>query len=162
MAKQNLGRAFAGGDVSSKEIVVALQRHDGQRERASFANTAAGHKSLVSWLGKRGAEVQIVIEATGIYSLDVGFALHRAKRIEVMVANPRAIADFARALDATVQDRPARCGIDPPVFSADAFRCLGSTLIGTTQSPSNHAAHLRLEASDAAGSQPPPRGRACG
>jgi transposase len=98
MAKQNLGRAFAGGDVSSKEIVVALQRHDGQRERASFANTAAGHKSLVSWLGKRGAEVQIVIEATGIYSLDVAFALHRAKRIEVMVANPRAIADFARAL----------------------------------------------------------------
>lgn len=39
-----------------------------------------------------------MIEATGIYSLDVAFALQRAKGVVVMVANPRAIADFARAL----------------------------------------------------------------
>lgn len=39
-----------------------------------------------------------MIEATGIYSLDVAFALQRATGVEVMVANPRAIADFARAL----------------------------------------------------------------
>lgn len=98
MPKQEKGRAFAGGDVSSKEIVVALQRHDDCRERATFPNTAAGHKLLVSWLVRHGSEVRIVIEATGIYSLDVAFALQRAKGIEVMVANPRAIADFARAL----------------------------------------------------------------
>lgn len=98
MPKQDRGRSHAGGDVGSREIVVALERQDGRRERATFPNTAAGHKSLVSWLTKRGTTVQIVIEATGIYSLDVAFALQRAKGIEVMVANPRAIADFARAL----------------------------------------------------------------
>lgn len=98
MGKKQKGQAWAGGDISSKEIVVALQRDDRQRERATFANTAAGRKALVSWLAKRGSYVQVVIEATGIYSLDVAFALHRAKGIHVMVANPRAISDFARAL----------------------------------------------------------------
>jgi transposase len=98
MPKQNPGPSFAGGDVSSTEVVVALARADGRRERKTFANTAAGHKSLVSWLRRHGSDTQIVIEATGVYSLDLAFALHRAKGIQVMVANPRAIADFARAL----------------------------------------------------------------
>lgn len=98
MGKRHKGQAWAGGDISAKEIVVALERSDGQRERATFDNTAAGRKALVSWLNKRGSDVQVVIEATGIYSLDVAFALHRARGITVMVANPRAISDFARAL----------------------------------------------------------------
>jgi transposase len=98
MSKRHKGRAWAGGDIGATEIVVALQREDGQRERGSFANTVAGRKALVAWLNKRGADVQIVIEATGIYSLDVAFALHRAKGVRVMVANPRAVSDFARAL----------------------------------------------------------------
>jgi transposase len=96
--KQIQGRVDAGGDVSSTEIVVALQRSDGRRERSTFANDPTGHKSMIVWLTKRGSEVRIVIEATGIYSLDVAFALERATGVEVMVANPRAIADFARAL----------------------------------------------------------------
>jgi transposase len=98
MRKQNKGRAFAGGDVSSKDVVVALQRSDGRRERAEFPNNASGHKLLISWLARHGSEVRMVIEATGIYSLDLAFALQRANGVEVMVANPRAIADFARAL----------------------------------------------------------------
>jgi transposase len=36
--------------------------------------------------------------ATGLYSLDPALALHRAEGVEVMVANPRAMADFAKAL----------------------------------------------------------------
>ena len=98
MAKQHAGPARAGGDVSSKEIVVALERHDGRRERATFRNEPAGHRQMISWLRRHGDPVRVVIEATGIYSLDIAFALHRADGIEVMVANPRAIADFARAL----------------------------------------------------------------
>lgn len=98
MGKRHKGQAWAGGDVSAKEIVVALERADGQRERATFENTSAGRKGMVSWLNKRGSEVQVVIESTGIYSLDVAFALHRASGLTVMVANPRAISDFARAL----------------------------------------------------------------
>lgn len=98
MGKSHRGQAWAGGDVSAGEIVFALERDDARRERATFANTAAGRKAMVTWLNKRGTDVQVVIEATGIYSLDVAFALHRASGIRVMVANPRAISDFARAL----------------------------------------------------------------
>jgi transposase len=98
MGKRYKGQAWAGGDISAKEIVVAFEREDGPRERATFPNTVTGRKALVSWFSKRGSDVQVVIEATGIYSLDVAFALHRAKGIRVMVANPRAISDFARAL----------------------------------------------------------------
>jgi len=52
----------------------------------------------MQWLSKSATAVQVCIEATGLYSLDLALALHRAEGIEVMVANPRAIADFAKAL----------------------------------------------------------------
>jgi len=37
------------------------------------------------------------LEATGVYSLRLALALHRAERVVVMVVNPRAIKDFQRA-----------------------------------------------------------------
>jgi transposase len=43
--------------------------------------------------------VRVVLESTGLYGLDLACALHRAApRIEVMVANPRAVRHFASAL----------------------------------------------------------------
>ena len=66
--------------------------------RREFLNTAVGHEGLIQWLSKSATAVQVCIEATGLYSLDLALALHRAEGIEVMVANPRAIADFAKAL----------------------------------------------------------------
>jgi len=68
------------------------------RQRREFLNTAVGHEGLMQWLSKSATAVQVCIEATGLYSLDLALALHRAEGIEVMVANPRAIADFAKAL----------------------------------------------------------------
>jgi transposase len=64
---------------------------------ARFDNDPAGHKKLVRFLTKGGRSAQVVIEATGVYSLDLALALHRAPRVEVMVANPRAVANFAKA-----------------------------------------------------------------
>ena len=98
MPRQPKGHVLAGADISADEIVVMLERPDGGRECATFPNTPAGHKSLIARLLKRGSGARVVIEATGNYSLDIAFALHRHPSIEVMVANPRAIADFARAL----------------------------------------------------------------
>ena len=60
--------------------------------------TPAGHQVLIQWLSKSATAVQVCLEATGLYSLDLALALDRAEGIEVMVANPRAIADFAKAL----------------------------------------------------------------
>jgi len=88
----------AGIDVSKDVLDVAVRR-DGERlETARFDNDAAGHRKLVSWLTKRGHTARVVLEATGTYSLDVALALHRARGIDVMVANPRAVKNFAGAL----------------------------------------------------------------
>src|SRR5512139_383838 len=90
-------RTDAGIDVSARVLDVAACRDGKTLESVQFANTAAGHRQLVRWLTKRGRHAQVVLEATGVYSLDVALALHAAVRVEVMVVNPRAARDFARA-----------------------------------------------------------------
>ena len=86
-----------GVDVDSKELVCALQCAGQRVPLTVFANTAAGHKKFVRWATKGGHPARVCLEATGIYSLEFALALHEAKRVEVMVVNPRAIKDFARA-----------------------------------------------------------------
>jgi transposase len=81
---------FAGIDVSAATLAVAVQREDREGfEQREFANSAAGHKQLIEWLLKRGGQVRVALEATGIYSLDVALALDRAQGIEVAVLNRR-------------------------------------------------------------------------
>jgi len=94
-----MGKETAVGiDVSKDTLDVAVRRGDHRAETARFANDAAGHRALVRWLTKRGATARVVLESTGIYSLDVALALHAARGVTVMVANPRAIKQFAGAL----------------------------------------------------------------
>jgi transposase len=68
-----------------------------RRPLATFANSAAGHKKFIRWATKGARAARVRLEATGIYSLQFALALHDAKNVEVMVVNPRAIKDFARA-----------------------------------------------------------------
>ena len=86
-----------GVDVDSEELVCAMLRAGQRLPLARFANTASGHKKFIRWATKGGHPVRVCLEATGIYSLEFALALHRAKNVEVMVVNPRAIKDFARA-----------------------------------------------------------------
>lgn len=86
-----------GVDVSAKELVVAIEASGRREAPIVFSNDANGHRKLIQRATKRGASAQVVLESTGTYGLDLALALHRAKRVEVMVANPRAIAHFARA-----------------------------------------------------------------
>lgn len=88
----------AGVDVSAATLEVAWRNEDGRLRRETFANDARGHQSLIKTLRRRGTTVRVVLEATGIYGLDLALALDRAVSIEVMVANPRTIADFGKAL----------------------------------------------------------------
>jgi transposase len=89
---------FVGIDVSAKQLVVVRQQ-DGKNEVArSFANTAAGHKELKRYLTRAASRVRVGLESTGLYGLDVALFLQADSRIEVMVANPRAVKDFAKAL----------------------------------------------------------------
>ena len=88
---------LAGIDVSAKELVVAVDRGKSPMWRGTFANDAAGHRKLIGVLTRRGAHARVCVEATGIYHLERALALVAHERIELMVANPRATKDFARA-----------------------------------------------------------------
>ena len=88
----------AGGVDVDAQALVCLMQHAGQRlPLATFANAAAGHQKFIRWATQGGRSARVCLEATGVYSLAFALALHEAKRVEVMVVNPRAIKDFARA-----------------------------------------------------------------
>src|SRR5215470_17342196 len=87
-----------GVDVSHETLEVAARTGSGGEPRtAQFANTITGHRQLIKWLTKGGRSARVVLEATGVYSLDLALALDAAPRIEVMVVNPRAARKFAEA-----------------------------------------------------------------
>jgi len=88
---------YVGVDVGAKELVASIDRNGARESGLVFTNDAVGHRMLIRWATKKGATARVVLESTGVYGLDLAFALHRAKRVEVMVANPRAIAAFAHA-----------------------------------------------------------------
>ena len=88
---------LAGIDVSADTLSIALEPRDGVLRQLTLENNPAGHRKLCRLLRHRGRIARVCLESTGIYSLDVALALDRAPGIEVMVANPRATKDFARA-----------------------------------------------------------------
>lgn len=88
---------LVGIDISADELVVAAERDGESLPVTSFENDAAGRRKLIRWLTKSTRSVRVCLEATGVYGLDLSLALHRTKGVEVMVANPRVIQDFARA-----------------------------------------------------------------
>ena len=88
----------AGVDVSAATLEVAWRSTDGGVRRRTFSNDEAGHRLLIKELSRGGAPARVALEATGLYGLDLALALDRAKDVEVMVANPRTVADFGKAL----------------------------------------------------------------
>ncbi len=88
---------LVGIDVSARELAVAIDRGRSPVWDGSFANDATGHRNLLKRLTRRGATVRVCVEATGVYHLDLCLSLDAAAPIELMVANPRATKDFARA-----------------------------------------------------------------
>jgi transposase len=96
MAREHAVR-MVGIDVSARWLDVVCGAADEADRARQFANTAAGHRELERWVTRGGRRARVVLEATGLYSLDVALALHRSRRTEVMVVNPRASKDFARA-----------------------------------------------------------------
>src|SRR6266576_2794265 len=85
-------------DVSAKTLDVAYRNVKGLIERQTFENETAAHAALVRHLSKRagGGVIRVVLESTGVYGVDLAMALDGAG-FEVMVANPRASANFAKA-----------------------------------------------------------------
>ena len=87
-----------GIDVSAATLAVVIQRGTRRYPVAPFDNDPVGHQKLIKWATKGGQRARVGLEATGVYSLDLVLALHHHAKIEVMVINPRASRNFARAL----------------------------------------------------------------
>lgn len=90
-------QALVGIDVSARSLDVALERGKASRQDLVFENTAEGHRKLAKKLTRGGMRARVCLEATGVYHLDLSLALHATNGIEIMVVNPRAAKDFARA-----------------------------------------------------------------
>jgi transposase len=87
-----------GLDVSAQELVVMVRRDGKTETHRSFPNTGSGHQELRRYLTHQRERVRVCMESTGLYGLDAALALQADARIELMVANPRAVKDFSRAL----------------------------------------------------------------
>lgn len=88
---------LAGIDVCARSLRVQLRNPQGQERSLDLPNTPAGHRQLGETLTRRAQSARVCLEATGIYSLDVALALAQTPGLEVMVVNPRAARDFAKA-----------------------------------------------------------------
>jgi transposase len=91
-------RDYAGLEVSSEEVLVALRRQEQTLPWKSFPNNPLGHRAVARYLRRKHAVVQVCMESTGVYGLDLALLLHKQAGIQVMVANPRAVHHFAEAL----------------------------------------------------------------
>jgi transposase len=87
----------AGVDVGASQLQVTLCR-EGRLCRRVFSNTPCGRKALGTWLSRAGTTTRVCLEATGSYGLDLALLLSGLGSIQVMVANPRAVRQFAAAL----------------------------------------------------------------
>ncbi len=86
-----------GVDMSAKTFDVAIDSGHKGPWFGVFDNTAAGHRKFITRLRRRKRPVRVVIEATGVYHLDLALALVEADAIEVMIANPKATKGFGVA-----------------------------------------------------------------
>ncbi|UCC74341.1 MAG: IS110 family transposase [Gemmatimonadota bacterium] len=91
-----------GIDVGAKRVTVSSDHAE-----FSAKNDLEGHQEVIKRLtqGHRRT-VRVVMESTGTYTLDLALALHAAKRVEVMVVNPRAVRHFAMAIMRRSKDDP--------------------------------------------------------
>ena len=88
-----------GIDVGSKTLVICVQHaRTGEFSEGSFENNSSGHKKLLKYITKRGSKARVCMEATGVYHFNLAVLLHKSDDVEVMVANPRAINNFSKAL----------------------------------------------------------------
>ena len=88
---------LAGIDVAAQTLEVRLERPGGKQQALEISNCSKGHRELIRRLTGRRGQARVVLEASGVYHLDLALALHQGAGIEVMVINPRVARDFAKA-----------------------------------------------------------------
>jgi len=103
----------AGIDVSHKEVSIVVKVNGKAKKAKTITNDSLGHKKIIKLLSSLKGEVRVCIEATGIYHFDLALALSRTKDIKVMIINPKAFHNFAKAL----MQRSKTDGIDAGILA---------------------------------------------
>jgi transposase len=85
---------IVGIDVAARKLVAVGER---VALAAAYDNTPAGRGQLIKALCRSPLAVRVVVEATGIYFVDLACEL-AAAGIAVMVVNPKATHHFAEAI----------------------------------------------------------------
>jgi transposase len=106
-------KQVAGIDVAQKELVVSLGRmyDDWTPEtyaHKTFANTATGFTSLVSWVRKltdHSVAVRYVMEATGVYHEGLAYFLGK-QGADISIVLPNKISNYFKTLEVkTITDK---------------------------------------------------------
>jgi len=127
---------FVGIDVAAKTFDVVVRINGKANKVEQFSQTPDGHASAVRQLKKLAPEL-IVMEATGIYYLDLAVALAKAN-LPVSVINPKSFHHFAAlklngnktdAVDAALLAEFAQC-MSPRLWQAPSDELLGLRDIG--------------------------------
>jgi len=122
----------AGIDVGKSTLHLAIHGCKGCKV---FKNTVKGRQALMASL-KDHFPVRVVVEPTAKYHLAIARDIALSEGGEVVVANPRATANFAKALDQRGKSDSKDCHV-LAAFSA------GMSLITWTP-PSESVEHLRV------------------
>ena len=93
------GMILAGVDVSAASFDAAMRIPGSPVARQrQFQNNSDGWNQFLRWLlEKKPDGVQVCLESTGVYSLELAMLLHHSEDIEVMVVNPRSMSSFRDA-----------------------------------------------------------------
>lgn len=86
----------SGIDVGSKTLHQVIRKAGKALKVCEFSNSAEGINKLIAHLRKNKVR-RVVVEATGVYHLNLALAIDAAKNIEVMVLNPKAAKHYAEA-----------------------------------------------------------------
>ena len=84
---------YAGIDIAARSFDVVLRKQGQNQKVISFDQSPKGHSAVIELLKNHPVE-RIVMEATGVYYLDLAVALHQAG-LPVCVINPKSFRHFA-------------------------------------------------------------------
>jgi transposase len=84
---------YAGIDIAARSFDMVLRKQGQNQKVISFEQSPKGYNTAIATLKKQPVE-RIVMEATGVYYLDLAVALHQAG-LPVCVINPKSFRHFA-------------------------------------------------------------------
>ena len=127
---------YVGIDIAARTVDLVVNCDGNAAKSEQFRQTPEGHEAVVQKLLKLAPE-RIVMEATGIYYLDLAVALSKAN-LPVSVINPKSFHHFANlklngnktdAADAALLADYAQC-MAPRLWTAPSAESLGLRDIG--------------------------------